>query len=284
MAAGRAGVVLRRPPPIGGTRFLYALAKLPVVLPFALATIVGGIDCTESAAAAGDEYDTRPILLTEGVASLVAGLLGGVIQTTPYIGHPAYKKMGGRAAYTLATALFVGVAGYFGWFQPAVRVAADGGDVPDPGVRRPGDHGPIVPSDADAPLSSLGPGDDAGSGVPDHHPAQQVLGPPMPPPDVPCRWCRRCAVWRTASSSRVCSGRRRWPWCSMAGWCAAAFLLLAGVCAFFGVIHSPLASERIGLPYDVLPLVQQQTGGAGSGMRCGIRRHITGRRRMDCRR
>ncbi|HBI41785.1 MAG TPA: permease, partial [Planctomycetales bacterium] len=96
---------------------IYALAKLPVVLPFALATIVGGIDCTESAAAAGDEYDTRAVLLTEGVASLVAGLLGGVIQTTPYIGHPAYKKMGGRAAYTLATAMFVGCAGYFGWFN-----------------------------------------------------------------------------------------------------------------------------------------------------------------------
>src|SRR5205823_7331898 len=32
------------------------------------------------------------------------------------IGHPAYKRMGGRATYTLATALFIGAAGYFGWF------------------------------------------------------------------------------------------------------------------------------------------------------------------------
>src|SRR5262249_16644982 len=93
-----------------------ALQKLPVALPFALATIVGGIDCTESAAAAGDEYDTRTILLTEGAASVLAACLGGVIQTTPYIGHPAYKTMGGRAAYTLATALFIGAMGYFGWF------------------------------------------------------------------------------------------------------------------------------------------------------------------------
>src|SRR5206468_3529487 len=93
-----------------------ALAKLSVALPFALATVVGGIDCTESAAAAGDEYDTRAVLLTEGLASVVAGLCGGVIQTTPYIGQPAYKTMGGRAAYTLATAIFVGLAGLFGWF------------------------------------------------------------------------------------------------------------------------------------------------------------------------
>jgi len=96
--------------------FWAALAKLPIILPFALATIVGGIDCTESAAAAGDEYDTRTILLTEGLASMVAGLFGGVIQNTPYIGQPAYKAMGGRAAYTLASALFIGAAGVFGWF------------------------------------------------------------------------------------------------------------------------------------------------------------------------
>src|SRR5207237_3461508 len=37
-------------------------------------------------------------------------------QTTTYIGHPAYKAMGGRSAYTLATALFIGLAGFFGWF------------------------------------------------------------------------------------------------------------------------------------------------------------------------
>lgn len=94
-----------------------ALPYLPIALPFALMTIVGGIDCTESAAAAGDDYDTRSVVGVEGVATLVAGLSGGVIQTTPYIGHPAYKAMGGRAAYSLATALFVGGAGLVGYFE-----------------------------------------------------------------------------------------------------------------------------------------------------------------------
>jgi AGZA family xanthine/uracil permease-like MFS transporter len=89
---------------------------LPIVIPFALATVVGGIDCTESAAAAGDEYHTGRIIAVEAVATLVAGACGGVIQTTPYIGHPAYKAMGGRAAYTLATALVVGGAGLTGTF------------------------------------------------------------------------------------------------------------------------------------------------------------------------
>ncbi|MCA9153216.1 MAG: hypothetical protein KDA38_00450 [Planctomycetales bacterium] len=93
-----------------------SLKYLPLVIPFALATVVGGIDCTESAAAVGDEFDTNRVVAVEAFATLIAALCGGVIQTTPYIGHPAYKAMGGRAAYTLATALFVGTAGVFGYF------------------------------------------------------------------------------------------------------------------------------------------------------------------------
>lgn len=93
-----------------------SLHYLPIVIPFALATVVGGIDCTESAAASGDEYDTRQVIGVEAFATLVAALCGGVIQTTPYIGHPAYKAMGGRAAYVLATALFIGSAGVLGYF------------------------------------------------------------------------------------------------------------------------------------------------------------------------
>jgi len=90
------------------------LPYLAVALPFALATIIGGIDNTESAVAAGDEYQTRDILLTEAVATLLAGLAGGVIQNTPYVGHPAYKAMGARAGYTLATGLVVGVGAMVG--------------------------------------------------------------------------------------------------------------------------------------------------------------------------
>ena len=93
-----------------------ALNYLPIVVPFALATVVGGIDCTESAAAAGDEFDTGQVIGVEAFATLIASLCGGVIQTTPYIGHPAYKAMGGRSAYTLATALFIGGAGILGYF------------------------------------------------------------------------------------------------------------------------------------------------------------------------
>lgn len=98
------------------THWEEAIQYLPVAIPLALTTVVGGIDCTESASAAGDAYPTGPIIAVEGFATLVGGLFGGVIQSTPYIGHPAYKAMGGRAAYTLATGLFVGAAGMLGFF------------------------------------------------------------------------------------------------------------------------------------------------------------------------
>ncbi|MFK8112705.1 MAG: permease [Rubripirellula sp.] len=104
-----------------------ALPYLPIAFPFAVATVVGGIDCTESAIAAGDKYDTRTVIGVEAIATLIAGVSGGVIQTTPYIGHPAYKAMGGRAAYTLGTALVVGSAGlvgYFGWLNALIPAPA----------------------------------------------------------------------------------------------------------------------------------------------------------------
>lgn len=88
---------------------------LPLALPFAILAVIGGINVTESARVTGDDYKTRDILLTEAFSTLVAGVCGGVAQTTPYIGHPAYKMMGGRAAYTLATGVFIGLGGVLGY-------------------------------------------------------------------------------------------------------------------------------------------------------------------------
>ncbi len=90
---------------------------LGFIIPFAIATVIGGIDCAESAASVGDDFKTSQVIGIEAVATILAAMCGGVIQTTPYIGHPAYKAMGGRAAYTLATALFVGGAGLIGYFS-----------------------------------------------------------------------------------------------------------------------------------------------------------------------
>jgi len=92
-----------------------ALKYLPLAIPFGILTVVGGINVTESARVAGDDYRTRDILLTEAIATLVAGLCGGVAQSTPYIGQPAYKRMGSRAGYTLLTGVFIGLGGMLGF-------------------------------------------------------------------------------------------------------------------------------------------------------------------------
>jgi AGZA family xanthine/uracil permease-like MFS transporter len=233
------------------TVLVAALAKMPIVLPFALATIVGGIDCTESAAAAGDEYDTRGILLTEGIASVVAGLLGGVIQTTPYIGHPAYKKMGGRSAYTLATALFVGAVGVFGifgtlyeWLPPAAMfpiLVFVGLEITAQSFHAtPQQHYPAL---AIAFLPTL-----AALALIQVNTA--LAGRPPDPKATTTVMTLTCLaggfivtslLWAAALASLLDGHLRK----------SAAYLLLAGVCALVGIIHSPLPESPIAWPWDV---------------------------------
>lgn len=104
--------------PVFSLAFLKTLPEsikyLPIAIPFAILTIIGGINNTESARLAGDNYRARDILLTEAFSTLVASLFGGVAQTTPYIGHPAYKKMGATFWYTLATGLLIGIGAMTG--------------------------------------------------------------------------------------------------------------------------------------------------------------------------
>ena len=231
---------------------LSALASLPIMLPFALATIVGGIDCTESAAAAGDEYDTGSILLTEGLASVAAGLCGGVIQNTPYIGHPAYKTMGGRAAYTLAVAIFVGAAGLFGWFThlfewlpPAAAfpiLVFVGLEIAAQSFRAtPAAHLPAVALAILPALAYLA-----------LIPVDQVLAGQEPPAQAAVAvQSLRCLasgfivtslLWASALANILDRKLFR----------AAGCFLIASVCSLFGIIHSPLQPAAIALPQTVL--------------------------------
>lgn len=95
---------------------------LPLILPFGLLMVVGGINVTESARAAGDDYNTRDILLVEALATLIAGCCGGVAQTTPYIGQPAYRAMGARIGYTLIAGIVIGLGGVFGYLSNLVEM------------------------------------------------------------------------------------------------------------------------------------------------------------------
>jgi len=103
---------------------------LALALPFAITVVIGGTDVTESAAAGGDEYNTRNIVLADGLSTLMSGLCGGVVQTTPYIGQPAYKDMGGGSGYTLATGLFIGLGGIVGFLSVVVNLIPEAAVAP----------------------------------------------------------------------------------------------------------------------------------------------------------
>jgi AGZA family xanthine/uracil permease-like MFS transporter len=61
---------------------------------------------------------------------MAAGCCGGVIQNTPYIGHPAYKAMGARAGYTFATGLVIGVGAAVGVVSLLVGLLPDAAVAP----------------------------------------------------------------------------------------------------------------------------------------------------------
>jgi len=233
-----------------------ALPYLPLAVPFALATIVGGIDNTESAIAAGDDYRTTDILLTEAVATIIAGSCGGVVQNTPYIGHPAYKAMGARAGYTLATGLVIGAGAAVGVVSLLVGLLPEAAVAPillyigiqitaQAFVASPPRHAAavaisLVPAaaamvliQANLLLGSVGKSaaDLAGAGRSTFD-TLLVLGN---------GFVLTALAWGAALCCVV--DRRLGP--------AAAVLGAAGVGALFGVIHSPLPSGAVFWPWAI---------------------------------
>lgn len=80
---------------------------LTVSIPMGLMTLVGSLMCLESAAAAGDDYETSSSLAVNGAGSLLAACLGSCFPTTIYIGHPGWKKVGARAGYSALNGIVV---------------------------------------------------------------------------------------------------------------------------------------------------------------------------------
>jgi adenine/guanine/hypoxanthine permease len=89
---------------------LHAGGILPyfsVIVPMALLDLLASLQCIESAAAAGDSYSTPSSLVANGVCTIAAACFGSPFPTSIYIGHPAWKRMGARAGYSTANAIFV---------------------------------------------------------------------------------------------------------------------------------------------------------------------------------
>jgi adenine/guanine/hypoxanthine permease len=74
---------------------------LAVIVPLAVLDTLVSLMILESAKIAGDNYETRPSLLMNGVSTIAAACLGSPFPTSLYLGHAAHKANGARSGYSL---------------------------------------------------------------------------------------------------------------------------------------------------------------------------------------
>ena len=82
----------------------------------------------ESAAAAGDNYNLRSVLLADGTGAIVGSALGSPFPPAVYIGHPGWKAAGGRTSYSMASGVVIAISVLPRAVLAARRPAADPGD------------------------------------------------------------------------------------------------------------------------------------------------------------
>ena len=76
---------------------------LATAIPLGVYNFTEGMTNVESAAAAGDNYNLRSVLLADGTGAVVGSALGSPFPPAVYIGHPGWKEAGGRVGYSMAT-------------------------------------------------------------------------------------------------------------------------------------------------------------------------------------
>jgi AGZA family xanthine/uracil permease-like MFS transporter len=89
---------------------------LATAIPLGIYNFTEGMTNVESAAAAGDSYNLRSVLLADGVGAIVGSALGSPFPPAVYIGHPGWKAAGGRTGYSLASGVAIAVLCFLGLF------------------------------------------------------------------------------------------------------------------------------------------------------------------------
>ena len=87
---------------------------LVTAVPLGIYNFTEGMNNVESAAAAGDDYNLRHILLADGIGAIVGAVLGSPFPPAVYIGHPGWKTVGGRIGYSLATGVVIALVCFLG--------------------------------------------------------------------------------------------------------------------------------------------------------------------------
>jgi adenine/guanine/hypoxanthine permease len=87
--------------------FTSAAPFLIAAIPLGIYNFIETIDNCESAAAAGDEYNTQEALVADGLTSIIGSFFGSPFPTAIFIGHPGWKEAGARLGYSFASGLGV---------------------------------------------------------------------------------------------------------------------------------------------------------------------------------
>ena len=89
---------------------------LGTAIPLGVYNFTEAMSNVESAAAAGDNYNLRSVLLADGAGAVVGAAFGSPFPPAVYIGHPGWKDAGGRTNYSLASGVVIGLLCFLGLF------------------------------------------------------------------------------------------------------------------------------------------------------------------------
>eukprot|EP01061_Rhynchopus_euleeides_P016632 TRINITY_DN27959_c0_g2_i1.p2 TRINITY_DN27959_c0_g2~~TRINITY_DN27959_c0_g2_i1.p2 ORF type:complete len:611 (+),score=246.54 TRINITY_DN27959_c0_g2_i1:30-1835(+) len=95
----------------------YATDYMSLIIPVSITNFMSTMEVVSSAHLAGDRFDVAETMAIDGIGTMIGALFGSPFGTTVYIGHPAYKQMGGSRGYSLLNGVvlfilcFTGLAG-----------------------------------------------------------------------------------------------------------------------------------------------------------------------------
>jgi AGZA family xanthine/uracil permease-like MFS transporter len=89
---------------------------LATAIPLGVYNFTEGMTNVESAAAAGDNYNLRSVLLADGAGAIIGSALGSPFPPAVYVGHPGWKAAGGRSGYSMATGVVIAILCFVGMF------------------------------------------------------------------------------------------------------------------------------------------------------------------------
>jgi len=89
---------------------------LATAIPLGIYNFTEAMSNVESAAAAGDSYNLRHVLLADGTGAVIGSMVGSPFPPAVYVGHPGWKAAGGGISYSLATGVLIFALCVFGLF------------------------------------------------------------------------------------------------------------------------------------------------------------------------